>query len=119
MPVGKVSEYLGLPARQPMGAGEDVTAFRRRAGLHGYDDVSLLDRLGAPETVCPKGQPRAAAKVDPRLRWMGIDAGFGREKLSCHVVRACRYGTSSGLRRNECGEPVLSLGGLGADGERG
>ncbi len=116
--VGNVSEYLGFTGREPVATGEDVPTFRRRTGLHRHHHVSLLKRFRAPETVRAKGQPCAAAKVDPRLRRVGIDASFGREKLGGHVVCACRYGASSGLRRHECGEPVTGLGRLGADGQR-
>ena len=119
VPIGEVSEYLVFTICQPVGSGEDVTAFRRRAGLHGHHDVALLDRLGAAEAVCPKSQPLARAKVDPRLRWMGIDACFEREKLSRHVIGARRYWTLSRRRRDERGEPIFRLGSLRADGKRG
>lgn len=118
-PVGEAPQYFGFAARQPMGAAEDVTAFRRRAGLHGHHDVSKLDRLGAPETGCPQGEPSAAAQVHAGLRWMGVDARFGSEQLSRHVVRACRYGTSSRRGRDERAQPLQRLGGWRADGERG
>ena len=50
---------------------------------------------------------------------MQIDAGLDREKLGRHVVRAGGYGVVPAMRRDERGEPVLSLGRLGADTELG
>ena len=95
-PVGEVPHYFGLAARQSMRATEDVTALRRRACLHGHHDVSVLDRRGAPEPVCPEGEPSAAAQVHAGLRWMGIDARFCGEQLSR------RHGAYPGGERRSC-----------------